>query len=180
MDSRRHRRTGFRTRLLAFPGCRRSSDRPALPGRGLEVEDPGSSSPQLPRQFDRVRVDDGRLARDRHLLGDLTWCHGEVHARHPVRLQTYAQGNLGLEAWQLRLQVVTPRDQLVDDVVSAIVGDRQRRARWWPGMSPSPQLPAQPHRSGPSRSRPDEHRCQPVRRLTAGSKEARLKPLPPY
>ena len=75
----------------------------------------------------RVRVNDRRLTRDRHLLGDLTRRQSEVDPGHLGHLQTHIQGNLRLEARELRLQVVPARNELVDEVVSPIVGHRQTR-----------------------------------------------------
>ncbi len=75
----------------------------------------------------RGRIYDCRLTRDRHLLGNLTRRQSEVDPGHLGHLQTHTQGDLGLEARELHLQVVPARNELVDEVVSPVVGNRQTR-----------------------------------------------------
>ena len=79
------------------------------------------------RHLGIVGVDDGGLSGDRHLLGDFAGGHGEIDAGYRLNLQTDPQGAGRLEAGQLRRDVIETGDQLVDDVVTAVVGHRHVR-----------------------------------------------------
>ena len=54
----------------------------------------------------RVGVDDGGLTGNSDLLGNLTRCQDEINTGYLGLRQNDAQGDLGLEARKLRLQVM--------------------------------------------------------------------------